>query len=145
MTESAFRIALRTAAARLGFDDTISPHSLRRGGATHDIMRKVAAADVALRGRWASEKSINTYVRRADAALAELKQSAGAAALGRAVAAAPVSALRAALACAPHAAVASSLGALDRAAERAAAALPAARAPPVPATRSKPRSTRGGR
>jgi integrase len=67
---------LKRAQRLLGFDSPpFVVHSLRHGGATHDFLRGVPTLDIAIRGRWASEKSLRTYISCWQAWLLEVHMS----------------------------------------------------------------------
>jgi integrase len=67
---------LKRAQVLLGFDSPpFVVHSLRHGGATHDFLQGVPTLDIAIRGRWASEKSLRTYISVWQAWLLEVHMS----------------------------------------------------------------------
>lgn len=65
-----FNRLLRHAAGALGFGRLdLTSHSLRRGGATQLLHAGVGFADIALYGRWASERSVRGYLRQGEVAM----------------------------------------------------------------------------
>ena len=75
-----FQRWLRRAAAALGFADLeLSTQSLRRGGATQLLRAGVQFQDIALCGRWRSDRSVKEYLRQGEVALtrASATHSAG--------------------------------------------------------------------
>ena len=66
---------LRKATRALGFSDSWSSHGLRRGGATELFRLRVPLNEIALQGRWLSERSMHEYLRRGEVALLRLRSS----------------------------------------------------------------------
>ena len=63
LTASQYRRLFHQAVSALGLDDIgYKPHSLRHGGATFHYMSGVPLLSIINRGRWASEKSLKTYI-----------------------------------------------------------------------------------
>jgi integrase len=68
-----YRQAFKGACAAVGLGHCgFVPHSLRHGGATHDILSGTSIEDVLLRGRWASTKSARHYVQSGRALMLDL-------------------------------------------------------------------------
>ena len=68
-----FRKRFAASAAALGLPPSIVPHSMRHGGATHDYASGArTAAEIQVRGRWRSDKSMVYYVGQMRSALATL-------------------------------------------------------------------------
>ena len=64
VSRSRYQYLFKRAVTTLGLVHLpFSPHSLRHGGATHDFLRGIPPATIAFRGRWASTKSLTTYVQ----------------------------------------------------------------------------------
>lgn len=65
-----FNRLLKDSAAALGFGVlALTSHSLRRGGATQLLRAGVGFADIAMFGRWASERSVREYLRQGEVAM----------------------------------------------------------------------------
>ena len=72
--QATFRKRFGEAAAALGLPATITPHSMRHGGATHDhASGERSAAEIQSRGRWRSDKSMAIYIGQMRSALATLR------------------------------------------------------------------------
>lgn len=73
VSEHTFRKRFAAAAAAWGVPPTVTPHSLRHGGATHDhVTGRLTAAQIRTRGRWQSDKSMAHYVGAMRGALATM-------------------------------------------------------------------------
>ena len=57
----------------LGFPQAVTTHSFRRSGASELCRLGVPFADIALYGRWSSEKSAKEYIRRGEAELVKAR------------------------------------------------------------------------
>jgi integrase len=77
-----FRADLARACAALGLP-AFTPHSLRHGGASHDLLHGMHVDSVQLRGRWSSIPTARRYFQVATAAALDSVQLSGHAALGR--------------------------------------------------------------
>ncbi len=72
-SEHRFRKVFRQCVISLGMAETITPHSMRHGGATHDYSsQRLTTDEIRIRGRWRSEKSMHHYVGSMRSALANL-------------------------------------------------------------------------
>lgn len=63
-TADTFRRHFKRAAAAIGLDPSVVPHSLRHGGATALYMLGVPLETILVRGRWAATKSARHYVQQ---------------------------------------------------------------------------------
>lgn len=59
---------LQRSLEQLGFPGRWTTHGLRRGGATELLRRQVPVPEIALMGRWQSEKSMREYLRKGEVA-----------------------------------------------------------------------------
>jgi integrase len=73
VSEHTFRKRFAAAAAAWGLPPTITPHSLRHGGATDDhVTGRLKAAEIRARGRWQADKSMAHYIGAMRGALATM-------------------------------------------------------------------------
>ncbi len=71
-----FRRYFKLAVAALGLPPSLSLHGLRHGGATHlRLMEGLSMEELRFRGRWASLRSVDTYVQAAPVLLLLSKQT----------------------------------------------------------------------
>jgi integrase len=92
-----YRYRFKQVCQRLSLDSTLTPHSMRHGGATHYYMRGMSIADVQARGRWESQKTCKRYVQTAQALIATIRIPQHLADAGRALALDPYQAIITAL------------------------------------------------
>jgi integrase len=69
LSPSRYRLIFKEALRALGLTANYVPHSLRHGAATRAMRQGVSLEEIMRRGRWASSKSVRTYIQQGQALL----------------------------------------------------------------------------
>jgi integrase len=69
LSPARYRLIFKEALHNLGLTANYVPHSLRHGAATRAMMHGVSIEEIMRRGRWASSKSVRTYIQQGQALL----------------------------------------------------------------------------